>query len=511
MVLHEEDVVLLSGVATDTSDVESDGIAHSHDEHELPARKHKGILSKAVLLLGICGIGAIAYTHFSPRAASETTADLQSSMELDDIAVDPPTGLVIGKILKKAMGMRNKESRVAAGTHGVGGECSECAALKAVETSQAPTMLAATLKSYRVAIKDAINNLGDEDVELAANTGGMITSEILQKVNGLSDTPELAPANLSPGRFENRGDMVLPKGVGRRLWAGNLWPDRSSIPYCFHSAVAASSKKSFLRAVDHIENLVPCIGFKPVSTIGDRYCQDGGIFVTSDATGCWSYIGYVYGMSSNQQLNLMPNGCDYMGIAAHEILHALGMQHEQARSDYNENVVIYWQNIQQEQWYNYKMDSGSDTSLAYDIMSLMHYGETDFGLPGKLTMKAVGSHRGKMGQRMGLSKYDAQQLGLMYNCEAKKFSLCTNDANQCTYDDCGCHQGDGDLPTVKTFSGWPVANCKRCESKCPDATTNTCLQVCGCGTGYTKETYQMANGGSCFACKEAAGPAPSPS
>jgi hypothetical protein len=312
--------------------------------------------------------------------------------------------------------------------------------------------------------------------------------------------------------------MVFPKAKGRRLWAGNLWPNPSQIPYCFKSNAAATSKESFLKGLTHIENLVSCIGFKEVATIGDAKCEDDGIFLTSDEPGCWSYVGYVGGSwwsSVVQQLNLQPNGCDYLGIAAHETLHALGMAHEQARSDYNENIVIYWQNIapgvDRDQ---YQMDPKGDTSLAYDIMSLMHYGDSDFGIGGAKTMEAIKQHRGVMGQRMGLSSYDAQQLGLMYGCNPVKFSLCTNDPNQCTYDDCTCLVDAGqDMGLVKTSSGWPSANCKRCETQCPSLHSQQCLTACGCGVGYTKKSLPLANGGTCYACEQTSpvSPIPAPS
>jgi len=158
---------------------------------------------------------------------------------------------------------------------------------------------------------------------------------------------------------------------------------------------------------------------------------------------------------------------------------------------------------------NYEMDRNGDISLPYDIMSLMHYGDSDFAIPGTKTMQAIGDQRGQMGQRMGMSHADAQQLGLMYHCTAKKFLLCTNDLNKCTKEDCVCHHSDESKgPLVKTFSGWPTADCKRCEKMCPDIKTGTCLPQCGCGSGYDRQTFQMGGGGVCYACKVSASPAP---
>ena len=54
--------------------------------------------------------------------------------------------------------------------------------------------------------------------------------------------------------------------------------------------------------------------------------------ITSESTGCWSYIGLL--SIGRQQLNLGP-GCltGQKGVAEHEMLHALGTYHEQSRPD----------------------------------------------------------------------------------------------------------------------------------------------------------------------------------
>merc|ERR1719401_1120639 len=101
---------------------------------------------------------------------------------------------------------------------------------------------------------------------------------------------------------------------------------------------------------------------------------------------------------------------------------------------------------------------------------------------------------------MGLSWYDARQLGLMYHCQAQTFALCTNNLTECTYEDCGCHSDSGS-GLSKTFSEWPNANCKRCEITCPDYGGDSCRQTCGCGTGFTKKELSMHGGGVCYQCQ----------
>lgn len=59
-------------------------------------------------------------------------------------------------------------------------------------------------------------------------------------------------------------------------------------------------------------------------------------------TSCWSFLGQTGG---SQTLSLQTPGCMWSGVAAHELMHALGFVHEQSRSDRDHYVSIVWKNI----------------------------------------------------------------------------------------------------------------------------------------------------------------------
>lgn len=46
-------------------------------------------------------------------------------------------------------------------------------------------------------------------------------------------------------------------------------------------------------------------------------------------SGCWSYVGHVY--PNQQNVSIQQPGCDWSATIEHELMHALGIYHEQSR------------------------------------------------------------------------------------------------------------------------------------------------------------------------------------
>lgn len=125
--------------------------------------------------------------------------------------------------------------------------------------------------------------------------------------------------------------------------------------------------------------------------------------------GCWSQVGMRGGM---QQISLGA-GCETLGIAVHEICHALGLWHEQSREDRDGNVRIVWANIQagREHNFNQQIVDGDDIGT-YDFGSIMHYGRRAFSNNNQDTIVPVGGQA--IGQRNGLSAGDIAAIRAMY-------------------------------------------------------------------------------------------------
>lgn len=137
-----------------------------------------------------------------------------------------------------------------------------------------------------------------------------------------------------------------------------------------------------------------------------------------------------------------PNCLGNEGRAIHEIMHALGIFHEQSRDDRDRFVKIHFDNISPGifECYvinkilvlvkynilnvflayksNFEKQSLKNTSYTfeYDFDSIMHYGEDYFAkVRGKPTIST--KIRGaKIGQRRSLSKTDCLKINDLYGC-----------------------------------------------------------------------------------------------
>lgn len=112
--------------------------------------------------------------------------------------------------------------------------------------------------------------------------------------------------------------------------------------------------------------------------------------------------------------------CMSFPTIVHELGHALGFWHEQARPDRDSYVNIAYQNIVPGTGPNFDKLSSSDVNslgVAYDYHSIMHYSQIAWSVNGQQTITSADpAYVGSIGGAVGLSVLDSYQTNLLYNC-----------------------------------------------------------------------------------------------
>jgi len=272
-----------------------------------------------------------------------------------------------------------------------------------------------------------------------------------------------------------------------QFWTGGV------MKYCFAGDIHPSTKYLFEVGARQIEKAVPCLKFENVgwmegtssTNASEQLCKESpAVFVTSDSTfGCSSFVGMLPTRRS-QMLQLNPTGCLAIGTVVHEILHSLGVLHEQSRPDRDQYVRILWENIMDGMGFNFDLSEYAYADQPYDYKSVMHYDAYEFSkgiLYGK-TIERIDGKQETIGQRVGLSDTDIRQLANMYG---ELGLMCTTSARE-------EHMGCVDAPTHDGEKATcPVTNGSFTESFCATSQFKPC---CACGGGLSVQCYEGDTG-----------------
>lgn len=189
--------------------------------------------------------------------------------------------------------------------------------------------------------------------------------EAIPSASGL--TPSQRDWVLEQGDIIQIGDMIFEKSdLLERGFFGNPWPG-GRLYYCFAGSYTDNQKQLVRTSIDRWRR------YADVSFI--ESCSNPARVNVFQGTGCYSRVGMIGGV---QEMSLAQNCLDPATIQ-HEFAHALGVVHEQSRSDRESFVRINWENIAPENnlinWEIYN----SLNFLAYDYYSIMHYSSSAGG------------------------------------------------------------------------------------------------------------------------------------
>ncbi|KAM9382224.1 meprin A subunit alpha [Phaethornis superciliosus] len=247
----------------------------------------------------------------------------------------------------------------------------------------------------------------------------------------IKDIPDI---NLAAGLDLFQGDILLSQDQ-RNALKNETYRWTFPIPYILGDDLDLNAKAVILQAFEMFR-LKSCVDFKP-------YEGEKTYIIFRKRTGCWSMVG---DLKTGQTLSIGER-CDYKAIVEHELLHALGFYHEQSRTDRDDYVTIWWDQINTGQEHNFEKYDDSyitDLNTPYDYESLMHYAPFSFNknesIP-TITTK-IPEFNDIIGQRLDFSAIDLERLNRMYNCTSTHTFL-----DYCSFElenICGMIQGTRD-------------------------------------------------------------------
>ncbi|XP_068208442.1 mucin-3A-like [Palaemon carinicauda] len=225
------------------------------------------------------------------------------------------------------------------------------------------------------------------------------------------------------------------------------WPDSNGfprVPYTFVDGYV--NRMAVWAAIAHWEENT-CLTFEEVLPSH----SGAHLRFERNSENCSSYVGMT--SSSGQPVYLTDLCEEEFGELVVEIGHAIGMWHEEMRSDRDSYVNINEDNVLPEKVNNFVKESDNSYGVPYDYSSIMHNHERVFTLNGHITIATLNPlYQGLLGQLTGLSHMDKLLANKMYGCSAKLIS-----ASTCSSDTC---QNNGYLS-------------RSCTCVCPDGTSGT--------------------------------------
>ncbi|XP_075912262.1 uncharacterized protein LOC116940453 isoform X2 [Petromyzon marinus] len=212
--------------------------------------------------------------------------------------------------------------------------------------------------------------------------------------------------NISTGgkAFEKNGDIVGDDSEEIVKWPlhedGNVY-----IPYNISTAFASEDKLTIDQAISELKQ-------KTCVHLIER--KEEPDYINFQALeGSWSFLGKKGGA---QSVSLEPGKVE-KGTVLHELMHALGFQHEHCRSDRDQYIKVQEDNIKEDELSQFKCRDSSDHDLGlpYDYVSIMHYerwsSSADHFSP---TIIPIPNERTPIGQRGCLSPFDVLKIKRMY-------------------------------------------------------------------------------------------------
>ena len=212
------------------------------------------------------------------------------------------------------------------------------------------------------------------------------------------------PQSSKPRKYHDR---PAPQAMILLRLGGFRWPD-GIVPFSFAPTLPPQNQMAILDAMRTWEKVTKVRFVELSQNNADKY-SDYLLFTSTDNLKCSSFVG----RQGGPQIIILGPNCATMNVA-HELGHALGLWHEQSRTDRDQYIKILWENIDEDYRYNFNqhINDGEDFGN-YDYQSIMHYTAYAFSKNGQPTIIPL-EENVVIGQRKQLSAKDIAAVNAMY-------------------------------------------------------------------------------------------------
>ena len=271
---------------------------------------------------------------------------------------------------------------------------------RAVYITQICALLLVLLTSHAFGQQDVSKRRGDAHSQFVAKQLDPKMSKIFKVLS--DDTGRYI--QIDDMRF--RVDDLRPFGYKGRMWhSGRLVYEFAPEVKRDHRTLFVQTCKSFTGHAG-----ISCFERNKDPIYGDK----DYVYVYDDPKENHSMVGMVGG---KQKI-----GIHHWTSRAitHEIMHALGWEHEHSRSDRDQYVRVIWENIERGKEHNFEVSRHAETWSTYDFESIMHYHSTAFSIDwqaGKKTIEPLPEYRHMesiIGRSETPSRTDLKELAARY-------------------------------------------------------------------------------------------------
>ena len=188
-----------------------------------------------------------------------------------------------------------------------------------------------------------------------------------------------------------------------------------------------------------------CVSFRQRHPYDRAYVQIAKSTCAGVSCECSSNVGMVTARGTvGVSRTFLSSNCTNIGSILHELGHVLGRYHEHSRIDRDNYVEILYQNIYAYAISNFFIYLDTNTPIAYDYNSIMHYDSRAYSINGLATIRPLnttthpfgavaspkaplaGTPLAHMGQRLYLTELDYANINFMYNCSTRPSSVTPN-------------------------------------------------------------------------------------